>query len=741
MAQDLDLQIKIEALSQQAQQALESLSKAFADLASEANGSTKPLDKSSSAADKAAKSFKSAGESLDKFGKSISEVGKSISLRITAPILAFGAFSVKAASDAEESFSKFSVVFRDVSSEADLVAESFRKNFGLSSLSSKQLLSDTGNLLTGFGFTGKAALDLSRQVNELAVDLASFTNFSGGAQGASAALTKALLGERESIKSLGIAIQEEDVIKRVSLNSARGLVFATERQAKAYATLTIAQEQAKNAIGDFARTQQSFANQTRILTNNFSDFAITIGQALLPYATSLVRLFNDAITKLNGLNEETRRSVIVFSAIAASIGPALIGIGSLVRVLGFASTGLGKLISVLKPLAILFSGSGLIVAGIIATAAALAGTINVFSKLREAGVNTAQAVGLAFNLLATFLAKEYIGLLSSGLEKLGALIGFVRPAFGKLIEEAASGLGTIASKIGTSFESTKAQIDALLAPIGEDAASAFTFGFSKEFESFMAQFKDLGKIAGKNLGDGVAEGVKEPVFSMYEFLKSQSESIGQTISGNLASSFLDVAEGTKSAKQAMEDFARSTLRYIAQIILQQSILNALRAAAPGFFGVSGGSGASAGGGAGGVGSVTAATGGLIRNNKVQRYNNGGPVVGPGGPTSDMVPAWLSNGEFVLKASAVRALGSRFLHGLNQVGSKGGIPAFADGGMVSGGMGTKISIENMGSQKQVAGAEQDPTTGVITIFLEDIGKNGPISKSIQSTFNVRRGGFR
>ena len=90
-------------------------------------------------------------------------------------------------------------------------AETFKKSFGLSSQAAMGLLADTGDLLVGFGFTEKEALNLSKQVNELAVDLASFTNFSGGADGASQALTKALLGEREAIKSLGIAITEADL--------------------------------------------------------------------------------------------------------------------------------------------------------------------------------------------------------------------------------------------------------------------------------------------------------------------------------------------------------------------------------------------------------------------------------------------------------------------------------------------------------------------------------------------------
>jgi TP901 family phage tail tape measure protein len=52
--------------------------------------------------------------------------------------------------------------------------------------------------------------------------------------------------------------------------------------------------------------------------------------------------------------------------------------------------------------------------------------------------------------------------------------------------------------------------------------------------------------------------------------------IEDTIAGNMTDAILDFAEGTKTAKEAFEDFARSTVRWLAQIILKQTILNALR---------------------------------------------------------------------------------------------------------------------------------------------------------------------
>ena len=173
------------------------------------------------------KSLKTASASLESFGKKASEIGKTMSTRLTLPIVGGFGFAVKAASDAEETFSKFATVFRDVGSEAEASFKTLRNEYGLSATASKALLSSTGDLLTGFGFAQSESLRLSTEVQKLAVDLASFTNFAGGAQGASDALTKALLGERESVKALGISILEEDVKKQMAINTSKGLTFAT----------------------------------------------------------------------------------------------------------------------------------------------------------------------------------------------------------------------------------------------------------------------------------------------------------------------------------------------------------------------------------------------------------------------------------------------------------------------------------------------------------------------------------
>ena len=68
---------------------------------------------------------------------------------------------------------------------------------------------DVGAIVVGLGLTGKEAGALSSDLVKLAVDVSSFANVSQ--EQAINAITSGLVGERESLKTLGVVIQEAAV--------------------------------------------------------------------------------------------------------------------------------------------------------------------------------------------------------------------------------------------------------------------------------------------------------------------------------------------------------------------------------------------------------------------------------------------------------------------------------------------------------------------------------------------------
>lgn len=66
----------------------------------------------------------------------------------------------------------------------------------------------------------------------------------------------------------------------------------------------------------------------------------------------------------------------------------------------------------------------------------------------------------------------------------------------------------------------------------------------------------------------------------------------------------------------------------------------------------------------------------IPGSTLEQRASGGLIRGPGTGTSDSIPAWLSNGEYVINAASVRQVGTGFLNAIN------GFRRFATGGAVS-----------------------------------------------------------
>tara|TARA_R100000700_G_scaffold21524_1_gene28222 strand:+ start:4361 stop:6532 length:2172 start_codon:yes stop_codon:yes gene_type:complete len=293
-------------------------------------------------------------KSIKQLPGQMKQVGSSMTRSLTLPLAALGAGTIKLASDFEETNAKFNTVFSSMQGKANETAKNLQQNFGLSGRAAKQLLGDTGDLLVGFGFQEEAALNLSDQVNRLAVDLASFTNFEGGAEGASKALTKALLGETESAKSLGIVIRQNTAEYKERIAAIQAEQGVSEKQAKAMANLQIATEQSGKAIGDFSRTSGSFANQSRILKANLEDVGVELGQALLPIAMKAVGFFQKLVGAIKSASPEAKRIAVTIGILVAALGPALSLIGSLATAFALLTSPVGIAIAAITAIVAAF---------------------------------------------------------------------------------------------------------------------------------------------------------------------------------------------------------------------------------------------------------------------------------------------------------------------------------------------------------------------------------------------------
>ena len=106
-----------------------------------------------------------------------------------------------------------------------------------------------------------------------------------------------------------------------------------------------------------------------------------------------------------------------------------------------------------------------------------------------------------------------------------------------------------------------------------------------------------------------------------------------------------------------------------------------------------------------------------------RFASGGYISGPGTPTSDSIPAMLSDGEYVIKAASVNKFGQGFLDAINA----GRLPGFKLGGMIRDGGGSSKSSTptKAGIARKTAAASATPQPSIFEKALNFGAKISPI----------------
>jgi len=220
---------------------------------------------------------------------------------------------IKSASDAEETRNKFNVVFASVADDAKEAADRIKDEFKLSDSTTEKFLSQVGDITSGLGATSAEALNAAEQITALGLDIDSFANLSGGAEQAVKALTSLFTGEREAAKALGIVINDTN-LKAYAEDMGKVFKELTPLE-KGFLSLELATTQSKLAIGDFARSSDSYANTMKAAKESTNDLKVVIGESLLPTATTIVGTFGrltgalaDFINEANNLEEARKAS-------------------------------------------------------------------------------------------------------------------------------------------------------------------------------------------------------------------------------------------------------------------------------------------------------------------------------------------------------------------------------------------------------------------------------------------------
>jgi len=188
------------------------------------------------------------------------------------------------------------VAFGGMADQIDSFAKDAITNFGLSESVAKKYAGTLGSMAKSFGITGQSMVNMSENLTGLTGDIASFYNMS--TDEAFTKIKSIFTGETEALKELGV-VMTQTALDQYALNNGFGKTTAAmTEQEKVLLRYQFVTSRLSDAQGDFARTSDSWANQTRVLSLRFDALKASIGQGLINVLTPCIKLLNTLLAKL-----------------------------------------------------------------------------------------------------------------------------------------------------------------------------------------------------------------------------------------------------------------------------------------------------------------------------------------------------------------------------------------------------------------------------------------------------------
>jgi len=287
----------------------------------------KTTDKIKRQTAKAGESFKKLGDKIGNVGKKMMSLGTRGLIAVTAPLALLGRKFINAASDYEEAVNKVDVAFGGASQSVKDFAKTAGENFGIDRGRALDMAALFGDMATAMGINQDKAAGLSKQLVSLSGDMASFKNVS--VERAATALSGVFNGETEALKKLGIVMTQANVDEFARSRGIKKSIKDMTQAEKVMTRFMFVVDKSKNSIGDFKRTQDSYANSVRKMQSNFKDLSISFGQRMLPTATKFVNVLGDIFLKINKISPQNKDLIIKIGALVAAIAPLLIALGGL----------------------------------------------------------------------------------------------------------------------------------------------------------------------------------------------------------------------------------------------------------------------------------------------------------------------------------------------------------------------------------------------------------------------------
>ena len=257
---------------------------------------------------------------FSKLGSIAKKLGTAIGLAFgVREIVRFGKEAIGLGSDLQEVQNVVDVTFGNLNDDINEFASNAIEQFGLSELAAKQYSSTMGAMFKSMGFTTDNAAKMSMELAGLAGDMASFYNLDPDE--AFAKIRSGISGETEPLKQLGINLSVANLEQYALTQGMKKSYDAMTQQEQALLRYNYLLSVTSDAQGDFSRTSESWANQTRILSEQFNSLKATIGQGIINALTPVIRVINTVLAGLQAIaNAFKQLTALIFGNASSGAG-------------------------------------------------------------------------------------------------------------------------------------------------------------------------------------------------------------------------------------------------------------------------------------------------------------------------------------------------------------------------------------------------------------------------------------
>ena len=378
--------------------------------------------------------------------------------------------------------------------------------YGLNEVTAKRYNGTLGAMLKSSGLTGDSIVSMSEKLTGLAGDVASFYNLD--TEAAFEKIRSGISGETEPLKQLGINMS---VANLEAYALSQGITTAYDKMSQAEQTMlryNYLMAATSDAQGDFARTSDSWANQTRLLSENWKEFVGKMAANLLPTLTAGISALNNVI---KWMSDNTAFITPILGAITTAVGLYTAAV-----LVNAAAKGIDTIATNLKAVAEIRASNatfiatvrqyGLnkallacpvtwIVSGIILIITAIYLVVAAINKVQNRSIS---ATGVVLGVLATagaIVLNTIIGVINAAIQAVWTL--FVEPFIG-VIEWVLNAVNGGFDSLGDAVKNLLGQMISRLLSFGKIATKIIDAVFGTNWTDKLNELQNTALSWGKN---------------------------------------------------------------------------------------------------------------------------------------------------------------------------------------------------------------------------------------------------